>query len=91
MTKKEMTEQELRAREDFYGWTPEWTSSFRQFRCYAQSSLPIMTERQCEARARKPDLFTDCTNRCPRWKHYRKMARKNGQEPRAYPPHRKIP
>lgn len=92
MSAKTLTAEELARIKQFYSWTPD-QSYGHGFRCLVHPARILMTEAQCMARATKPDIFqTDCSGRCPRWKHYRKLAKKNNrQEPLAYPPHRRIP
>jgi len=93
MSAKTLTAEELARINRFYSWTPDQSIS-TMFRCLVHPARILMTEKQCMARATKSDIFqTDCSGKCPRWKHYRKLAKKNqkNQEPLAYPPHRRIP
>ncbi len=92
MTNKEQTEAILRGQERFYAWEPPGRPD-KTFRCWHIEPYARMTEAQCRARATKPEIYENagCSNRCPRWRHYRKLATDDGIERRAYPPHRRIP
>ncbi len=81
MTLNEHKQELLETRARFYSWKPGDTSQFHEFRCYHISSRPRMSEKMCQARAGKPEIFSDCTNRCPRWRHYRRLVKKtNGDD-----------
>lgn len=84
MTLNEQKQEIMEAKARFYAWKPGDTSQFHQFRCLHISSHPRMSEEMCQARAKKPEIFQDvCGGRpaCPRWKHYRKLAKKvNGDD-----------
>ena len=96
MSAKTLTAEELAMIKRFYSWTPD-QSYGHGFRCLVHPSRILMTEAQCMARATKPQTFeksgsdlAGCSGKCPRWKYYRKLVKKN-QEPLAYPPHRRVP
>jgi hypothetical protein len=97
MTNAEKTREFQEAEARFYAWeVPESYNPFQTFRCRHIEPYPIMSEAQCRARAGKPELFeaAGCSLTCPRWKYYRKLAKKeaaahdDGITRKAYPVHR---
>lgn len=88
MTAKEQAEAMAEARKKFFAWEPPAVfDPFRSFRCRLIQPYPVMKEEQCRRRAETPELY-DCTNKCPRWRHYRKLvkkaAKKDGYERTPY-------
>ena len=75
MTQGEQAQAILKAQEKFYSWEPPG-NQFQNFRCWQIEPFSRMTEAQCKARATKPELYREagCSKRCPRWRHYRKLA-----------------
>lgn len=92
MTKTEQAALIIQNQKRFYTWEPpEIFNPFQVFKCWHIQPYAQMNEAQCQNRATKGyGVDAGCTSRCPRWKHYRKLAKKD-QEPRAYPAHRRIP
>lgn len=95
-TEREQQMQEAWAR--FYSWKPpNIYNPFQTFRCWHIQPYPMMSEEKCKARARKPEIFENagCSLKCPRWKHYRKLFKKenngNCEARKAYPAHRGMP
>jgi hypothetical protein len=86
--KQRRNEQMLHAEAAFYAWKPPGDQE-SSFRCRHTSQKHTMREEICMARARKPEMYQDkCGGgrpRCPRWKHYRKLARKEAVVRRPYP------
>ena len=77
MTKSEQVELILQNQKKFYSWEPpELFNPFQVFKCWHVQPYPQMSEEKCQARAFKPELYSDCSNKCPRWRHYRKLAKK---------------
>jgi hypothetical protein len=71
-------EQILEAGKAFYAWKPGQERE-GLFRCFNSKSNQCMTETMCAARAAKPEIYrhSGCSGKCPRWKYYRKLAKKN--------------
>ena len=82
MTAKEQIEQLQQAKLDFYAWRPgPEDDPERRFRCHHIPSRPMVHGAMCRARARKPEIFRmDCSG-CPRWRHWRKLAKKSRKIP----------
>jgi len=79
MTKAEQLALIIANQKKFYSWEPpEIFNPFQVFKCWHIQPFPQMSEAQCKARALKVDLYTlaGCSNKCPRWKYYRKLAKK---------------
>jgi hypothetical protein len=77
MTKAEQVALIIQNQKRFYAWEPpEVFNPFQVFKCWHVQPYPQMSEQKCKARALKPELYSDCSNKCPRWKHYRELAKK---------------
>lgn len=86
------------AQAKFYAWEPGGIDNpFQQFKCWHIEPYPRMSNDRCRARAKKPELYegAGCSLACPRWKHYRKLFKKEAKDDgiirRAYPPDRSQP
>lgn len=81
MTTAEMKRQIQDAQDAFYAWGPE-RSKPNGFRCWHVDPYAFTNEAKCRARADKPEIYREagCNNSCPRWKHYRKLAKKAKKE-----------
>lgn len=77
MTTKELAEQLQQERAEFYSWVPGPDMDLEaRFRCHHIPSRPVMRMLLCRGRAVKPDIFRiDCSG-CPRWKYWRKQAKR---------------
>ena len=78
MTTKEQVAILMKAKADFYAWKPgDHINLEQRFRCHHQSSRPIVHGEICKVRATKPETFKiDCAG-CPRWKYWRKQAKRS--------------
>ena len=90
MTTNQLKERLLSARGEFYSWkAKDAKEAGKLFRCHHIEPYPLMSEDQCQARAARPDIYRNagCSNRCPRWRHYRRQYKKNQKLPerRPYP------
>jgi len=77
MTTAELARQLQEAEARFYAWTiDDAKPDGRNFRCHHQPNRMLMSEDRCRARAANPACFrADCAG-CPRWRYYRKLAKK---------------
>lgn len=79
MTNAERARELQEAQARFYAWEPsEIDNPFQNFKCWHIEPYPIMSNQMCRARAKKPELYQSagCSRACPRWRHYRKLAKK---------------
>jgi len=79
MTKSEQVALILENQRRFYSWEPpEIFNPFQIFKCWHIEPYPQMSDEKCRARGFKPELYMNagCGNRCPRWRYYRKLAKK---------------
>lgn len=95
MTQKERDQATREAMARFFGWQPpdQDQEIERYFRCYKIQPYPMMTESMCKARAARPDIYENagCSTACPRWKHYRKLFKKNQKAQSTLPIRRPYP
>ena len=77
-TNKEMIALILENQQKFYSWDPsETVDEFQTFKCWHIQPYPQIKEEQCKNRAfKKYGVDAGCGNRCPRWRYYRKLAKK---------------
>lgn len=81
MTTAELKRRIQDAQDNFYAWAPD-NPKPGNFRCWHIQPYSITDEIRCQARAAKPEIYREagCGNGCPRWKHYRKLAKKAKKE-----------